>query len=326
MAKTKFKKKYAKGSSEAATGNKKRTRSDAAAPKASAAARPKPKKKAAQSNATWLRNTLLPKAKMDVQLGQLMETLHDREKLTDEDFKQVKASVVHQSYWLFALSAVWTGLSFYLVFEQKFDPMSATVQAAVGCAALLANLMGVLGAKFESDNLLTTYLSLMTCLVLVTLLVGGYGILSTEYNVRKYELALQRGSSLALSSTVTPDNLRLLSYVTGAVSVLQVPLQGYAVKNAGRMLTTMRAVTNFMETLTILMFPIGCMFIAGGVFIVQNLQDQTAAITALFIFAVGCGIISLAVLGYFGTTIRSRGMLLMFQWPVLLSIVSQRCW
>lgn len=321
MAKTKFKKKYAKGSSEAATGNKKKTRSDAAAPKASAAARPKPKKKAAQSNATWLRNTLLPKAKMDVQLGQLMETLHDREKLTDEDFKQVKASVVHQSYWLFALSAVWTGLSFYLVFEQKFDPMSATVQAAVGCAALLANLMGVLGAKFESDNLLTTYLSLMTCLVLVTLLVGGYGILSTEYNVRKYELALQRGSSLALSSTVTPDNLRLLSYVTGAVSVLQVPLQGYAVKNAGRMLTTMRAVTNFMETLTILMFPIGCMFIAGGVFIVQNLQDQTAAITALFIFAVGCGIISLAVLGYFGTTIRSRGMLLMFQWPVLLSII-----
>ena len=70
----------------------------------------------------------------------------------------------------------------------------------------------------------------------------------------------------------------------------------------------MRAVTNFMETLTILMFPIGCIFIAGGVFIIQNLQDPTSAITALFIFAIGCGIIMLAVLGYFGTVIHSRGM------------------
>lgn len=63
-------------------------------------------------------------------------------------------------------------------------------------------------------------------------------------------------------------------------------------KNAGRMLTTMRAVTNFMETLTILMFPIGLFFVAGGVYIVNSTGgDPTSAITALAIFAVGCFII-----------------------------------
>lgn len=313
MAKTKYKQKYGAGGAAKKGEQKKQTRSAAnapKAPKASSNARKAPslKKQKSTSTGAWLRNTLLPKAKMEVQLNHLMETLHEREKLSDEDFKAVKSTIVRQSYGLFFLSAVWTGLSFYLLFEQKFDPTSATVQAGVGCVALIANLMGILGAKFESDNLLISYLSLMTCLVLVTLLVGTYGIVVTPQNVRAYELARERGSSLALSSTVTPDQLKLLSYVIGALSIIQVPLQGYSVKNAGKMLTTMRAVTNFMETLTILMFPIGCIFIAGGVFIIQNLQDPTSAITALFIFAIGCGIIMLAVLGYFGTVIHSRGM------------------
>jgi hypothetical protein len=321
MGKTKYKQKYGRNGADGDGKNvKKQTRATAnkapkvsKAPKATNKKRPQPKK-VDQSTATFLRNTLLPKKKMEVQLHNIMETLHEREKLTDEDFQNVKKSIVKQSYQLFVLSAIWTGLSFYLVFEQKFDPLSAAVQAGVGCGALFTNLLGILGAKFESDNLLTSYLSLMTCLVLVTLLVGGYGIISTELNVRAFELAIQRGSSLALASTVTPEQLRILSYVTASLSVIQVPLQGYSVKNAGRLLTTMRAVTNFMETLTILMFPIGCIFIAGGVFIIQNLQDTTAAISALFIFAIGCGIIMLAVLGYFGTVIHSRGMLLMFQW------------
>ena len=315
MGKKKFKHKYGAGE-----GGKKRTDAKVTkAPKASTNRRQKPTKKATTSH--WLRNTLLPKNKMEVQLKAVMEEIHEREKLTEDDFAKVKSSIVAQSYGLFVLSAIWTGLSFYLLFEQKFDPTSATVQAAVGCVALLANLLGVLGAKFESDNMLISYLSLMTCLVLITLLVGTFGLVSTEQNVRAYELARERGSSLALTSTVTPEQLRMLSYIIGAMSIIQVPLQGYSVKNAGRMLTTMRAVTNFMETLTILMFPIGCIFIAGGVFIVQNLQDPTSAITALFVFAIGCGIIMLSVLGYFGTLIHSRGMLLLFQWPVLISII-----
>ena len=316
MGKTKFKQKYAAGASKTPA-----TTNNAPPPKASAKQRPKPSRKNKTTTAAFLRNTLLPQKKMEIQLENLIQTLHEREKLTDDDFKEVKSSIIRQSTWLFLLSAIWTGLCFYLLFEQKFNPTSAAVQAAVGCVALFANLLGLLGAKFESDNLLTIYLSIMTCLVLVSLGVGGYGIISTELNVREYELAIQRGNELALSSTVTPDTLRLVSYLTGAMSIIQVPLQGYAVKNAGRMLTTIRAATNFMQTLTILMFPIGCVFIAGGIYTVETLQDSTAAITALFIFAIGCGIIMLAVLGYFGTLIHSRGMLLMFQWPVLISIV-----
>ena len=316
MGKTKFKQKYAPGDA----GKKTRASASAKAPKASSKRRAQPEKQT--STASWLKNTLLPKKKMDIQLKSVMATLHEREKLTDEDFKKVKTSIIHQSYGLFTLSALWTAASFYLLFEQKFNPMGATVQAGVGCIALFANLLGILGAKFESDNLLISYLSLMTCLVLVTLLVGTYGLVSTSQSVREYELALARGSTLALSSTVTPQQLGTLSYLIGALSIIQVPLQGYSVKNAGRMLTTMRAVTNFMETLTILMFPIGLFFVAGGVYIVNSTGgDPTSAITALAIFAVGCFIIGLSILGYFGTIIHSRGMLLLFQWPVLISIV-----
>ena len=109
-------------------------------------------------------------------------------------------------------------------------------------------------------------------------------------------------------------------YSIGGLSLLQVPA-GY-VKNTGRLLTTMRAVSNFMETLTLLMFPIGCVFVAGGVYVINTIQnDATSAITALFIFAIGCFIIMLSALGYFGTMIHSRGMLLMFQWPVLIMVV-----
>merc|ERR1719498_1676817 len=144
----------------------------------------------------------------------------------------------------------------------------------------------------------------------------------TEQVVREMEIKIQVGDSVAKRSTVQPDNLRILMYVIGGLSLLQVPMQGYAVKNTGRLLTTMRAVSNFMETLTLLMFPIGCVFVAGGVYVINTIRnDATSAITALFIFAIGCFIIMLSALGYFGTMIHSRGMLLMFQWPVLIMVV-----
>ena len=86
----------------------------------------------------------------------------------------------------------------------------------------------------------------------------------------------------ALSATLQPDNLRIVMYAIGGLSLLQVPMQGYAVKNTGRLLTTMRAVSNFMETLTLLMFPIGCVFVAGGVYVINTIQnDATSAVFAM---------------------------------------------
>jgi hypothetical protein len=249
------------------------------------------------------------------------QQVKDREKLHAEDFAEVKKSVICQGVWLFLLATLWSAACFYVSFESDFSLVTMAM-GGVGVLSLLANLLGIMGAKFESDRLLLSYMSFQTCIVLTTLFFSTFTMILTEQLVREMELKIQVGDEAAQRATLQPDNLRIVMYAIGGLSLLQVPMQGYAVKNTGRLLTTMRAVSNFMETLTLLMFPIGCVFVAGGVYVINTIQnDATSAVTALFIFAIGCFIIMLSALGYFGTMIHSRGMLLMFQWPVLLMVI-----
>ena len=262
----------------------------------------------------FLFETLIPKQTMQIELDDLMSTLHQREKVSEQDFSIVKEKVFYFCFLSVTISSICTFLSFLLLFDTKQIKTSApTLQLIVGFVSLTTNLIGAIGAKFESDRLLNSFLSLTTCLVLLTLLISTFSIISTEQMVRKYELAQQQQQS--------SYDIRTLSYSIGIISICLIPLQCLAVTHASKMLTTMKAVENFVETLTLLMFPIGCMFISGGIYIIQNVADSTTGGAALFMFIIGCFVIILSALGYFGVKIPSRGLLLLFQWIVLISTV-----
>jgi hypothetical protein len=270
---------------------------------------------------SYLINTLLPKQKMEVELQELMTSLHAREKVSEEDLIAVKHSILFLCFVLVFVFGVVTFMSFILVFEQQVETTAPSLQAAIGCISLCTNMIGILGAKFESDRLLNAHLSLSTILMLVTLLAGTFSIVSTEQSVRRFEMNAVTRSRTASKSLTTPNDLRSLSYAAGSLTIFTVPLQCLAAMSTSKMLTTIKALTNFVETLTILMFPVGAVFIAGGVYVVQHVQDAAAGSTALLMFVIGCFVVVLSALGYFGVKIPSRGILLMFQWPTFMTTI-----
>lgn len=259
----------------------------------------------------FISHTLIPRGRAKAHMAARAQQVKDREKLHHEDFEKVKSSLICINVFLFLMSLLAIGGGIYMVFNLPQAGAIALAIAGAGALSLLVTLIGILGAKFESDRFLLLFMSLMVLLILSTVLVGSFAFVLTEQLVRYIAL-----TQLQLD----PSVFRIIVYATGGVLLFQVPFQVTSVRRTSKLITTMRAVSNLMETLTMLMFPVGCLAIAGGVFILDSVAVGQSGITALFIFTFGCFVVLLSALGYFGTMIHSRGMLCLFQIPMLLMV------
>lgn len=214
------------------------------------------------------------------------------------------------------------GFSLHTGVAAQGTAWTAYVSGALGMLLLLLSCFGCVGLCSGNKKLLSTYFAALMFAVLAIFVSGGYSLLMTEQVAGWVRANWDKfASDTRTEESVTEDirqNMRIIAGITGALVLVGV----YLMYETGAKITKLKALTLFLEVANVITLPMGILLVVAALYIADTAAVATAPITAFALFMVGCFVVSISLLGCFGTAIGSRGLILFFMSTVaVLSVV-----
>lgn len=192
--------------------------------------------------------------------------------------------------------------------------------AGVGASVCVMTIVGLAGALTRSAAILVVYYAWLVVLAFAMLLLGGFAFVFSN-GVASYITANWATLSAVLpASQRGPDvlatllrNVRTAMWGTGGIALLLLLMVLSALHHVTRLITAVRAYTLLLQANNVTLLPVGVALIGVGVYVADTALGVEGPALAFGVFILGVLVVSLVMLGCTGVSLRSRGMLRLFQ-------------
>jgi hypothetical protein len=202
---------------------------------------------------------------------------------------------------------------------------SALFYALAGGGLFVVTLVGLVGAASRAQPLLLAYHVCLVFAAFGALVLGGFCFLLSDAAVAFVEanwLSIQL--QLPAAQRATQDvahyatTLRLALAGLGAGTFALFALLLCALSNVMRLVTPLKGYTLALEASNTTLVPVGIALVAVATWVAQTAVGSEALYSAFAVFALGLFVVVLVLVGFAGTTLRSRGIIRLFMGATML--------
>jgi hypothetical protein len=197
--------------------------------------------------------------------------------------------------------------------------------AGVGGGVVVVTLVGLVGAAARAVPLLLAYHVCLVFLAFGLLVLGGFCFLLSDAAVALVQanwVSIQQQLPAAQRATQSADaysqtlRIALAGLGLGAFALLTLLL--CALTNVTRLVTPLKGYSLALEATNTTLVPVGVALIAVATWVAQTAVGAEALVPAFAVFALGVFVVVLVLVGFAGTTLRSRGVMRLFMVTTLL--------
>jgi hypothetical protein len=196
---------------------------------------------------------------------------------------------------------------------------------AAGIALFIVTFMGLMGALRANVRILTLY---YTCLIFVAAalgILGGFCIIlakqvsqSIENNYDTIAADITKAGGEPPSLEEMQDQIKMFLPVVGGVCWLLVLLLISAMGNVVRLISRVKAFTTLLQATNIAVLPVGIGLIGAALYISDTTASVDAPYASFAVFILGMLVIVIGLIGCFGASIESRGIVKLFM--IMISV------
>jgi len=201
--------------------------------------------------------------------------------------------------------------------------------AGFGAGVVVVTLVGLVGAAARAVPVLLAYHVCLVFLAFGLLVLGGFCFLLSDAAVSLVQAnwaSIQAQLPAAQRATQTADaysqtlRVALVGLGFGAFALLAFLL--CALAHVMRLVTPLKGYSLALEASNTTLVPVGVALVAVATWVAQTAVGAEALVPAFAVFALGVFVVVLVLVGFAGTTLRSRGIMRLFMVTTLLLAVA----